>query len=108
MSLDHCQSCFERKFNYCETGIQLSLGLDAGSYVAWLKDKFDNYYTQTVTVNSNGDTTLTMASFDVTVTPYSGKYELTFRESTAYDTDLELYIEGNTYQCILLSFYDKS
>lgn len=108
MSIDHCQSCFERSFDYCSIGIQISTGLDSGTYQAWLKDKFDNYYVQTVTVNANGDTTLTMASFDVTVTPYSGKYELTFRISTAYDEDLELYIEGNTYQCILLSFHDKS
>lgn len=106
--MEVCENCKEISFDACSTVIQVETGLSAGSYQAWLLDKFDNYHVITSTVNANGDASIDLTSYDITFTPYSGSFKLTFRESTAYDEDLPLNIAGNSYGCILLSFYNRS
>lgn len=105
--MDICGECKEMRFPCDSTTVQIETGLDAGDYQAWIRDIHDNYHLASANVNSNGHASLSLTAFDLAFTPYGGKYYLTFRESTAYDEDLELNIDGNPYNCILLSFYKR-
>lgn len=106
--MDICNLCKEVKFDSCSGVVQVETGLSAGTYQAWILDKFDNFHVVTSTVNANGDASIDLDAYDITFTPYSGSFILTFRLSSAYDEDLSLDIAGNSYNCILLSFYTRS
>lgn len=106
--MESCGSCFEYFFACSSTVIQLETGLSAGTYQAWLKDRYNDYHVISSTVNANGDATLDLSAFDIAFSSHSGAFELTFRDSTVYGVDKQLAIDGNNYNCILLSFYEQS
>ena len=106
--MESCDQCAKLEFDACDSVIQISTGLDSGTYELWLKDRYNDYHTQTVTVNANGDASIDLTAFDIAFTPHSGNVEISFREIGVYNIDLMLNIEGNSYDCIILSFYDKN
>lgn len=108
MSINICDLCYEMTVEACYSALFVEAGLTpATSYTAWIEDKNERLYTQTVTTDAGGDFTLDLSAFDEGMfNAFSGSYLLTVSTSATSQTIEELTIQGQAYQCIKVSFQD--
>lgn len=100
----NCDSCYEVSYEYCNS-ISVQAGLTPSeTYYLNLIDKFNNRYTQDITVGLDG-------SFDIDATllpesyfnPFGGKFEA-YLSTTDQGTDyISMTFEAQNYNCLLIS-----
>lgn len=111
MSINRCDICAELEFPACTASITLDVGLaPAGDYYVWLTDKNDHSYVLNYQAAGDGSIIVLLSDFvsvfGLSFIKSSGVWELSVSDNESTDSSEILTINGSSYPCINISFFD--